>query len=180
MLIDNLCVQHAGDAIGPQCALHRRDQIPDPSLDHQSQRIDQARYGLAALDNGAGDWNDSATLILDAGVADQAHRPIWLDLELPEAAPKLEQLAGRVLADGDVVSTFEAPAEVLTTKSGSTAYHLTFPVEAGSYRAYWRIAGLDEPLCSLEAAPPAAPTAQLSIDPEHIFIYPLKGENANV
>lgn len=118
----------------PEVALVNPDlqEVPKPVSFQGAEAASTA--ALAALDNGAGDWNDSATLILDAGVADQAHRPIWLDLELPEAAPKLEQLAGRVLADGDVVSTFEAPAEVLTTKSGSAAYHLTFPVEAGSYR----------------------------------------------
>lgn len=89
---------------------------------------------LTQLDAASAEWNDKAMLLLDAGMADQTHRPIWLHLELPGEAPKLERIAGRVLSDGDVLSTFEVAAQAVTTNSGGAAYHLTFPVAAGSYQ----------------------------------------------
>ncbi len=89
---------------------------------------------LALLDADAAEWSDRATVVLDVGVADEAHRPIWLHLELPGEAPVLDRIAGRVLADDDVSSTFEIDAEPIRTASGDAAYHLTFPVAAGTYR----------------------------------------------
>jgi len=88
---------------------------------------------LALLDAGSAEWNDRAEKVLDVGVADQSHRPIWLHLELPGDAPVLERIAGRVLEDGEVSSTFEIAVEPIETKSGGAAYHLTFPVAGGSY-----------------------------------------------
>jgi len=82
--------------------------------------------------------------------------------------------------EGETGIAFIRPSGVRPHIDGVPAELVHCAFEAGSYRAYWRISGISEPLCSLEPAPPAAPTAQLHIDPAHIFIYPLKGENANV
>lgn len=45
--------------------------------------------------------------------------------------------------------------------------------ENGRYRAYWQIAGCSENLCSEESTCPPART-RLTIDPEHILVYPAK------
>jgi len=82
--------------------------------------------------------------------------------------------------EGEMGIAFIRPSGVRPHDEGVTAELLHCAFEAGSYRAYWRIAGISEPLCSFEAAPPAAPTARLHIDPAHIFIYPMQGENAYV
>ena len=75
-----------------------------------------------------------ATVIAEPGVADAAHRPWWIHIELPPDAPALETMAGRVLSPaGDVLSTFEGPADTITF-GGHTAYHVTFPLQAGDYR----------------------------------------------
>ncbi|OBS09355.1 ABC transporter ATP-binding protein [Acidihalobacter prosperus] len=42
--------------------------------------------------------------------------------------------------------------------------------EAGRYRVYWRVPGVDQPLVSLEDAPPPA-QARLRIEPEQAFIF---------
>lgn len=79
--------------------------------------------------------NDQLRHLLEIGVADATHLPVWLHLELPKDAPRLEALAGRVLsAAGEVLSTFQLAPQALPTASGGVAYHLTFPLEPGSYR----------------------------------------------
>ena len=79
-------------------------------------------------------WTDRAVILSLLGVADAGHRPFWLHIGLPEDAPPLDLFAGRVLSpDGTVLSTFEKEIEPLEFE-GQSAYHLTFPLEAGSYR----------------------------------------------
>ena len=73
-------------------------------------------------------------VLVDVGVADAVHRPLWLHLGLPAAAPPLDLLAGRVSdQSGTVISTFSIAATPIATATGQ-AYHLTFPVAVGSYR----------------------------------------------
>lgn len=113
--------------------------VANPDLDEVPKPVSipgaaaAAGPALALLDAGGAEWSDRAMVVLDVGVADEAHRPIWLHLELPGDAPVLDRIAGRVLVDDDVSSTFEIDAEAIATTSGGAAYHLTFPVAAGSY-----------------------------------------------
>jgi GWxTD domain-containing protein len=89
---------------------------------------------LAWLEAEAPPLQEQLRVATEVGVADAANRPFWLHLELPSDAPVLEALAGRVLeADGRVASTFQVAAEPLAAPTG-TAYQLTFPLAAGSYR----------------------------------------------
>lgn len=82
---------------------------------------------------GGGALDDQAVVASTIGVADAGHRPLWVHLELPAAAPRLDLLAGRVLdADGSVESTFEIAATPLDTGQGR-AYQLSFPLLAGTY-----------------------------------------------
>ncbi len=79
-------------------------------------------------------WSDRAVILTLLGVADAGHRPWWLHVGLPSQAPSLDLFAGRVLsADGTVLSTFEKKVDPLVFE-GHSAYHLTFPLEAGAYR----------------------------------------------
>jgi hypothetical protein len=67
------------------------------------------------------------------GVADANFLPYWAQVKLPVDAPPLDRLAGRVSSpDGDVVSTFQIAAEPLDARD-SRVYHLTFPLQAGTY-----------------------------------------------
>lgn len=72
------------------------------------------------------------------------------------------------------------PMGVSPRHDGVPARLLHCAFEAGNYRAYWRIDGVGEPLCSLEATPPPECEARLFIDSQHIFVYPIKGANENV
>ncbi|AOU99234.1 hypothetical protein BI364_15980 [Acidihalobacter yilgarnensis] len=54
--------------------------------------------------------------------------------------------------------------------SGLPAERLHAVFEAGRYRAYWRVPGIERPLVSLEDAPPPA-QAHLRIAPEQAFIF---------
>jgi GWxTD domain-containing protein len=88
---------------------------------------------LALLEQ-PGQWTDKAKVLSEAGVADTAHRPWWIHIELPPDAPALDTLAGRVTTPaGEVLSTFEKPAEPISF-GGHSGYHLSFPLAVGSYR----------------------------------------------
>jgi GWxTD domain-containing protein len=88
---------------------------------------------LAWIDGGEAPHDDIAIVISDLGVTDSANRPLWVHLELPPDAPKLDLLVGRVTAeDGEVQSNFEIDASPLPGQNG-TFYHLTFPLAEGSY-----------------------------------------------
>ncbi len=76
----------------------------------------------------------SLLVVAEVGVADPANRPFWLHLELPADAPVLDVLAGRVsTTDGVVRSTFQIAADAKKTTNGM-AYHLTFPLNAGTHK----------------------------------------------
>lgn len=82
---------------------------------------------------------------------------------------------------GDEGRVFVRPAGVQTAPDGVPADLMHCAFEAGHYRAYWRLHGLDgAALCSLETAPPTQAESRLRINPDDIFIYPLKGANENV
>lgn len=82
--------------------------------------------------------------------------------------------------EGEHGIVFVRPSGVRPHHEGAPAELVHCAFEAGIYRVYWRLAGLSEPLCSLESTPPSGRTAQLHIDPDHIFVYPSKGEHSNV
>ncbi len=87
---------------------------------------------LAWLD-GTGALDGKVKVMASIGVADAAHRPLWVHVELPKEAPPLDLLAGRVLsADGSVNSTFEIAPTALDTGWG-TGYQLSFPLLPGQY-----------------------------------------------
>jgi GWxTD domain-containing protein len=89
---------------------------------------------LAWLDQKSAPFDGQLRTVAEIGIADPANRPFWLHLELPAAAPVLDQLAGRVSdADGGVESTFQVAATARPTDFGA-AYHLTFPLPPGRHR----------------------------------------------
>ena len=89
---------------------------------------------LAWLSTTNAPLNDTARVVMEAGVADAVLRPLWVHVQLPAEAPVLDTFAGRVSrADGEVISTFQIAAKALAAGS-ERAYHLTFPLEMGSFR----------------------------------------------
>ncbi|MDE2463997.1 MAG: ABC transporter ATP-binding protein [Alphaproteobacteria bacterium] len=64
------------------------------------------------------------------------------------------------------------PEGVRIAETGIPAELQFCAFEAGSYRAYWRIAGSDAKLCSREAVQPP-PSARLRIAPDHVLVFPL-------
>jgi iron(III) transport system ATP-binding protein len=73
------------------------------------------------------------------------------------------------VSDGTALA-FVRPQGVRVDPAGvpATVVHCAF--EAGLWRVYWRLAGLGEPLCSLETEPLKG-DLRLTFDPAHIFIY---------
>jgi len=115
---------------------------------------------LAWLDAGSAPLDDELLVVAEVGVADPANRPFWLHLELPADAPLLDVLAGRVSSPGgQVLSTFQIAAKPKQTTTGK-AYHLTFPLNPGSYKieVAGAAAGTAEILWSDDVVIPAAPT----------------------
>ncbi len=95
---------------------------------------------IAALTDQSGAMQDQLNVMRDLGVADAEHRPFWLHLGFPSDAAEIDTLAGQVLAaDGEeVLSTFQVAPEPMTA-GVERAYHLTFPLAAGSYQ--YQVAG---------------------------------------
>jgi hypothetical protein len=88
---------------------------------------------LAWLDEDAAPFDDVVIVMSELGVKNDVSRPLWVHFELPPDAPSLDLIAGRVTgSDGEVVSNFEMPAAPLEGQYGSV-YHLSFPLEDGSY-----------------------------------------------
>jgi iron(III) transport system ATP-binding protein len=97
------------------------------------------------------------------------------------------ELAGRFfpatpmgVEEGETGIAFVRPSGVRMHDQGVPAQLVHCAFEAGSYRAYWRIAGLGESLCSLESTPPVQRSVQLHIDASHLFIYPSQGGHTHV
>ena len=89
---------------------------------------------LAWCDAESAPLDDQLLVVAEVGVADPGNRPFWLHLELPADAPALDVLAGRVITTGGTVqSTFQIPAVPKATSTGE-AYHLTFPLNPGTYK----------------------------------------------
>lgn len=112
------------------------------------------------LDAESAPLDDELLVVTEVGVADPANRPFWLHLELPAAAPVLDVLAGRVSSpEGRVLSTFQIAAEPKETATGK-AYHLTFPLNPGTYKVEVAGAagGAAEVLWSDDVVIPQAPS----------------------
>jgi len=78
-------------------------------------------------------FDDVVIVISELGVNDGVSRPLWVHFELPPDAPELDLLAGRVSSDdGVVISNFEIAATPVQGQYGSV-YHLSFPLDEGSY-----------------------------------------------
>ena len=106
---------------------------------------------LAWLGADAPALQDGLRSRIDIGMADHEHAPVWVHLELPSDAPRLDALAGRVVdPEGDVLSTFQTSAEPLPAPTG-TVYHLTFPLAPGRYRLEVAGAAGGQPQVKLEA-----------------------------
>ncbi len=89
---------------------------------------------LAWLDGTSGPFTSQLQAVAEPGLAGADGRPLWVDLELPAAAPALDELTGRVSAvGGEVLSTFSIGATPLEA-GDHRAYHLTFPLAPGTYR----------------------------------------------
>ena len=81
------------------------------------------------------------------------------------------------LNEGEEARVFIRPAGIrVDGADGIPARLMHCAFEAGTYRAYWQLPGINTPLCSHEAVHPAADETRLEIAPEHIFIYPSKGD----
>jgi GWxTD domain-containing protein len=93
-----------------------------------------ATAGSLALLEQPGRWTEEARVLSEPGVADAAHRPWWVHIELPPDAPTLDTIAGQVRTpSGEVLSTFQRPAAPITFGE-HTAYHVTFPLDIGDHR----------------------------------------------
>ena len=134
---------------------------------------------LALLEQ-PGQRTEQAKVLSEPGTADAAHRPWWIHIELPPDAPALDSLAGRVTTpSGEVLSTFERPAQPISF-GGHTAYHLTFPLDVGSYRieVVGIANGTAEVVYSEDVTVPAAPTEGTWLSQIYVGLYGEKKDDA--
>ncbi len=108
------------------------DEVPKPVSVPNAEPADPAH--LAWLEAGTARQQERLRSLVEVGVADASHLPVWLHLELPGDAPRLDVLAGRVAEpSGATLSTFQVVPQALMS-GDNVAYHLTFPLEPGRYR----------------------------------------------
>lgn len=85
------------------------------------------------------------------------------------------------ICEGEEARVFIRPAGIHVNGSeGVPAKLMHCAFEAGTYRAYWQLPGVNTPLCSHEVAPPVHTEVHLDITAEHIFVYPTKGDSNHV
>jgi GWxTD domain-containing protein len=107
------------------------DEVPLPVS--VSNAVTASASSLKMLETTNAPYDGVVIVIAELGVSDGVHQPLWVHLELPPDAPKLDLLAGKVSAvGGEDVSTFEKAATPLDGQNG-TAYHLAFPLQEGTY-----------------------------------------------
>jgi GWxTD domain-containing protein len=124
-------------------------EVPKPVSIPNAETADAA--ALAWFDATEFPQQESLRSLVEVGMADASHRPVWVHLELPTGAPRIDAIAGRVLApDGEVESTFQTVATAIPTATG-IAYHLTFPLDAGDHRLEIAGATGNTPQFKLEA-----------------------------
>ena len=79
------------------------------------------------------------------------------------------------LDPGQTGIVYVRPEGVHLANDGIAAELQFCAFEAGSYRAYWRIAGSDAKLCSRERIKPPS-RARLAITADHVLVFPSDGE----
>jgi iron(III) transport system ATP-binding protein len=91
------------------------------------------------------------------------------------------RLAGRFfaaaanrVAPGAQGLVYVRPEGVRASLRGAPAELVFAAFEAGRWRAYWRFAGAEGLVCSLESKPPP-PKTRLAFAAEHILVFPLDG-----
>ncbi len=80
-------------------------------------------------------WPQGAAVLAASGVQSETIHPIWVFVQLPDAAPPATQAVGRVrkAQGGDVVGSFVSPVTALSVPGGR-AYEFSLPVEAGEWK----------------------------------------------
>jgi GWxTD domain-containing protein len=89
----------------------------------------------AVFDTQPRPWPEGAAVLAASGVQSETIHPIWIYVQLPNAAPPATQAVGRVrrAQGGDVVGSFVSPATALSVPGGR-AYEFSLPVEAGDWK----------------------------------------------
>ena len=87
-------------------------------------------------------WPQGAAVVAASGVQSETIHPIWVYVQLPDAAPPATQAVGRVrkAQGGDVVGSFVSPVTAMSVPGGR-AYEFSLPVEPGQWQVDLALSG---------------------------------------
>lgn len=90
---------------------------------------------LEILDTEPKPWPEGAHFLATTGVFSDTMRPLWVNVQLPDAVTPATEAVGRVTrtSDGKVIGTFQTAVKALGV-DGYRAYELTIPVNVGEYK----------------------------------------------
>jgi GWxTD domain-containing protein len=80
-------------------------------------------------------WPQGAVVLTTSGVQSETIHPIWMYVQLPNAAAPATEVIGRVRKadDGAAVGSFAAPVTAMSV-AGGRAYEFSLPVAAGTWK----------------------------------------------
>lgn len=101
----------------------------------------------AIFDSQPRPWPEGAAVLAASGVQSETIHPIWIYVQLPDAAAPATEAVGRVrkAQGGDVVGSFVSPVTALSVPGGR-AYEFSLPVEAGDWKVDLALSGAAGPV----------------------------------
>ncbi len=128
-------------------------------------------------------WPEGATVLAASGVQSETIHPIWVYVQLPDAAAAATQAVGRVrkAQGGDVVGSFVSPVTALSVPGGR-AYEFSLPVEAGEWKVDLALSGEAGPVAitTVDAKNEPAPSDGPYISPIYWGADVRQGPNAHL
>ncbi len=113
-------------------------------------------------------WPEGAAVVTASGVQSETIHPIWVYVQLPDAAAPATEAVGRVrkAQGGEVVGSFASPVAALSVPGGR-AYEFSLPVEAGEWKVDLALSSATGPVAitTVDAKNEAAPSDGPYISP---------------
>ncbi len=113
-------------------------------------------------------WPQGAAVLTTSGVQSETVHPIWVYVQLPDAAPPVTEAIGRVRKGegGETAGSFSAPVNAISVSAGR-AYEFALPVPAGTWKVDLALLGASGPVAvtTVDAQNDPAPTDGPYISP---------------
>ena len=135
---------------------------------------------LAILEAEPKPWPEGAYFLATTGVFSDTMHPLWLHVQLPDAAPVATNAIGRVSrkTDDKVIGTFQTTVTAVSM-TGYRAYELTVPVDVGEYKVEIALLAGETPIAVGAADAVSDPSNESGtyITPMYVGVNPTQETN---